>query len=123
MLTAFKQKSAPSPASRDTAGMIAAIFRVMAVIEFSPEGSFLMANPNFSAAVGCDLSEIQGRHHRMFAEPAYAGSEDYRRFWERLNRGEYVAGEFKRSPTAIAKSGCKPATIRSSTLPVESFAS
>ena len=32
----------------------------------------------------------------MFADPAYADSDDYRRFWDRLNRGEFVAGEFKR---------------------------
>lgn len=96
MLIAFKQKSASAPASRDTAGMIAAIDRVMAVIEFSPDGSIITANPNFSAAMGYDLSEVRGRHHRMFADPAYAASDDYRRFWERLNRGEFVAGEFKR---------------------------
>ncbi len=98
MLSAFKQKpsTSHSTSARDTAGMIAAIDKVMAVIEFTPDGSIITANANFSAAMGYELSEIQGRHHRMFAEPAYAASEDYRRFWDRLNRGEFVAGEFKR---------------------------
>ena len=27
---------------------------------------------------------------------AYGASDDYRRFWERLNRGEFISGEFKR---------------------------
>ncbi len=98
MLTAFKPKptSHSSANTRDTAGMIAAIDRVMAVIEFRPDGTILNANGNFSAAMGYDLFEIQGHHHRMFADPAYAASDEYRRFWDRLNRGEFVAGEFKR---------------------------
>ncbi len=98
MLAAFKPKSTlgVSTNARDIAGMISAIDRVMAVIEFRPDGTIITANHNFSAAMGYDLTEIQGCHHRMFAEPAYAASEDYRRFWERLNRGEFVASEFKR---------------------------
>ena len=105
MLAAFKPRPAPhhpvapalpSPPSRDTAGMINAIDRVMAVIEFNTDGSIITANSNFSSAMGYTLDEIQGRHHRMFAEAAYGASEDYRRFWERLNRGEFVSGEFKR---------------------------
>lgn len=88
-------KSSPG-ASGDRAGMIAAINRVMAVIEFTPDGSIITANANFSAAMGYELHEIEGRHHRMFADPAYANSDSYRRFWEQLARGEFIAGEFKR---------------------------
>ena len=68
----------------------------MAVIEFQPDGTIITANENFSAAMGYSLSEIQGRHHRMFVDAGYAASEDYRQFWGRLNRGEFVASEFKR---------------------------
>jgi methyl-accepting chemotaxis protein len=103
MLSAFKTKThaaglraLPAPSARDAAGMITAIDRVMAVIEFHPDGTIITANGNFSSAMGYGLHEIAGRHHRMFADPAYGESEDYRRFWERLNRGEFVAGEFKR---------------------------
>lgn len=84
------------PPPRDTDGMLKALDRVMAVIEFNPDGTIITANGNFSSAMGYALDEIQGRHHRMFADPAYGSSEEYRRFWERLNRGEYVAGEFRR---------------------------
>ncbi|MFX9035020.1 PAS domain-containing protein, partial [Acinetobacter baumannii] len=45
---------------------------------------------------GYRADEIVGRHHRMFVEPAYADSPDYRRFWETLGRGEYQAAEYKR---------------------------
>jgi methyl-accepting chemotaxis protein len=104
MLAAFKPRPAAAPVlpalppapARDVSGMINAIDRVMAVIEFNPDGTIITANANFSSAMGYALDEIQGRHHRMFAEPVYGASDDYRRFWERLNRGEFVAGEFKR---------------------------
>ena len=92
MLTAFK----PRNASTHDAGLVAALDRVMAVIEFHPDGTIIRANPNFATAMGYDLAEIQGRHHRIFASPDYAASEAYRQFWARLNRGEFVAGEFKR---------------------------
>ncbi len=77
-------------------GQIAAIRTSMAVIEFQLDGTVLTANENFLRALGYGLEEIRGRHHRMFVEPAFAASEDYRRFWSALNKGEYQAGEFKR---------------------------
>ncbi|MDI7775480.1 PAS domain-containing methyl-accepting chemotaxis protein [Asticcacaulis sp. EMRT-3] len=80
----------------DVAGKIAAIDRSQAVIEFTPTGDILTANGNFLAAVGYELGEIAGRHHRMFCEPDYVASEAYREFWARLGRGEFQSGEFKR---------------------------
>lgn len=46
--------------------------------------------------MGYALEEIQGKHHRMFVEPAEAGSDAYREFWAALNRGEYQTAEYKR---------------------------
>ncbi len=77
-------------------GKIDAISRAQAMIEFSPDGTVLTANDNFLAVLGYRLDEIQGRRHMMFVDPAYAQSEAYREFWSKLNRGEYVAEEFKR---------------------------
>ena len=76
--------------------MLAALDRATAVIEFEPDGTIITANANFSSAMGYALDEIRGRHHRMFAEPAHTASEGYRHLWDRLNRGEFVTGEFKR---------------------------
>jgi methyl-accepting chemotaxis protein len=73
-----------------------AINKSMAVIEFNMDGTIITANENFLSAVGYRLDEIQGRHHRIFCEPDYANSDAYQLFWARLNRGEYVSGEFKR---------------------------
>jgi methyl-accepting chemotaxis protein len=46
--------------------------------------------------MGYSLDEIRGRHHRMFVEPGYRDSDEYRDFWDRLNRSEYTRAEYKR---------------------------
>ena len=73
-----------------------AISRVQAVIEFSVTGEILTANENFLSTMGYSLSEIQGLHHSMFVDAAYAQSEEYQDFWRKLSRGEFVAAEFRR---------------------------
>ncbi|MDJ0851143.1 MAG: PAS domain S-box protein [Myxococcota bacterium] len=85
----------------DYEGRIAAIDRVQAVIEFELDGTVITANENFLRIFGYGLDEVAGRHHRMFCEPGYAESRDYAEFWQRLGRGEFDSGEFKR----LAKDG------------------
>lgn len=77
-------------------GKVSAIDRAQAVIEFNLDGTIITANKNFCATVGYDLPEIQGQHHRMFCDPEYAATNEYRIFWEKLGRGEFVADEFYR---------------------------
>ena len=71
------------------------------MIEFELDGTITSANPNFLAAMGYTLAEIQGKYHSMFIEPQMRDSADYRAFWSNLNRGEYQTGEYKR----IGKNG------------------
>jgi methyl-accepting chemotaxis protein len=80
----------------DNDGQLKAIHKSQAVIEFAMDGTILGANGNFLQAVGYELDEIQGKHHRLFVEPAYALSHEYEQFWERLRAGEYQAAEYKR---------------------------
>jgi methyl-accepting chemotaxis protein len=80
----------------DYAGQLAAINKSQAVIEFDLTGTILSANPNFLAAMGYTLEEVQGRHHSMFADAAYRDSAEYRAFWLKLGRGEYDAGQYRR---------------------------
>jgi methyl-accepting chemotaxis protein len=80
----------------DLQGQVAAINKSQAVIEFNMDGSIITANPNFLNAMGYRLDEVQGKHHSMFVEPAYRTSSDYRAFWEKLNRGEFDAAQYKR---------------------------
>ena len=75
---------------------IDALHRSQAVIEFSLDGKILTANPNFLAVMGFGLSEIQGKHHRMFCDPGYADSREYREFWEHLGQGEFQSAEYRR---------------------------
>ncbi|MBS0361713.1 MAG: PAS domain-containing methyl-accepting chemotaxis protein [Proteobacteria bacterium] len=86
---------------REDRGMLDAIDRSQAMIQFSLDGVIVNANENFLKTVGYSLSEIQGQHHGMFVDPAYRESADYQAFWAKLARGEYDAGEYKR----IAKGG------------------
>lgn len=90
-----------------------AIDKVQGVIEFNLDGTIITANDNFLNVVGYTLEEIQGKHHSMFAEPAYASSPEYKQFWEKLNRGEFDTGEYKR----IGKGG-KEVWINASYNPV-----
>ncbi|MBO0906254.1 PAS domain-containing methyl-accepting chemotaxis protein [Jiella sp. MQZ13P-4] len=75
---------------------MSAIGKSLAMIEFKPDGTILTANENFCAAMGYDLDEIVGRHHAMFVDPAFAASAEYAAFWEKLSRGEYDTGQYKR---------------------------
>lgn len=73
-----------------------ALSRSQAVIYFEPDGTIIEANDNFLSAMGYRLEEIKGQHHRIFVEPSYASSNEYREFWNKLGRGEFQAAQFKR---------------------------
>ncbi len=73
-----------------------ALNRVQAVIEFNLDGTVITANDNFLATVGYSLDEIVGKHHRMFCEPSYVTTDEYRLFWEKLGRGEFDRAEYRR---------------------------
>jgi methyl-accepting chemotaxis protein len=80
----------------ELAGQLAAINRSQAVIEFTLDGKIITANHNFLRALGYSLGEIKGQHHSMFVDPAYRASTEYEQFWEKLGRGEFDAGRYKR---------------------------
>ncbi|WP_157239756.1 methyl-accepting chemotaxis protein [Catenuloplanes japonicus] len=77
-------------------GKVSAIDRSQAVIEFDLKGNVLRANQLFQETMGYSESEIVGKHHRMFVDAATSSSGEYREFWQRLGRGEFESGEYKR---------------------------
>ncbi len=77
-------------------GVLQAIDRSMAVIEFDLQGHVLRANENFLQAMGYALADVLGRHHRQFCSAALAGSAEYTRFWERLRAGQFFRGQVER---------------------------
>ncbi len=97
----------------DFEGQLNAVSKAQAVIEFNMDGTIITANDNFLHTVGYTLPEIQGKHHRIFVEESFSKSEEYRQFWEKLNRGEFEAAEYKR----IGKGG-KSVWIQASYNPI-----
>jgi len=89
-ITAEKLKNA------EYQGQIAAIGKAQAVISFELDGTIIDANQNFLDTLGYRIEEIRGQHHRMFVEPSYRESADYRAFWEALRQGRFQAAEYKR---------------------------
>jgi len=82
--------------SREHENLINALQRSTAVIEFNLEGEVLTANQRFLDAMGYGLNQIQGKNHRMFCDPTEANSQQYKNFWGKLRRGEFVVDRFKR---------------------------
>ncbi len=73
----------------------------MAVVRLSIDGRLIDANQKFLDIVGYELFELQGRHHSSLVDKTEARGPEYQAFWERLRRGEFVTGQFRR----IAKDG------------------
>ena len=80
----------------DSKGQLEAISKAQAVIEFDLNGTIRTANDNFLSTLGYSLSEVQGKHHSMFVEPATSASGEYRKFWDDLKAGIYQAAQYKR---------------------------
>jgi methyl-accepting chemotaxis protein len=98
---------------RELEAKVAAMERSQAIIEFKLDGTVISANPNFLATLGYTLAEIEGRHHRMFCEPAYVETQAYRDFWRALNNGEFNSDKYLR----LGKGG-RPVWIQASYNPV-----
>ena len=78
------------------AGILTAIDTSYAYIEFSPDGLVLKANGNFCKLLGYAESEIVGKHHRIFVDPAVVNTAAYTNFWADLNAGKTQVDVFKR---------------------------
>jgi len=67
-----------------------------ATIEFDPTGKIIVANKNFLDAMGYTLQEVQGKHHRIFCDPAYTQTDEYSQFWRDLAEGKSFTNEYAR---------------------------
>lgn len=77
-------------------GLIEALGRSMAVVEFSLDGKVLRANDNFLTAMGYRAEQLPGKSHRDFCTPTLTRSADYSQFWSQLQAGKFVSGTFQR---------------------------
>ncbi|MEM6742912.1 MAG: methyl-accepting chemotaxis protein [Pseudomonadota bacterium] len=87
-------------AAIDAQERLDAISSNQAVIEFDNAGVIRHANDNFLQAMGYRLEEIVGRHHRIFMPSGEDQTEEYRRFWAALSRGEPRPGTYRRATKA-----------------------
>jgi len=77
-------------------GLMAALERSMAVVEFDLNGKVLRANDNFLQALGYRPDELSAKSHRDFCLPALTNSAAYGEFWAALRAGKFVSGTFQR---------------------------
>ena len=74
--------------------VVTALDRSLAMIEFTPGGEVVTANGNFLHTMGYTLSQVQGKHHRIFCDDQFYREQPH--FWEELGRGQYKSGLFCR---------------------------
>lgn len=79
---------------KDQEAIILALNKSQAVIEFESNGTIITANDNFLHCVGYSLSQIKGKHHKLFCNADfYQKNPD---FWAELSKGQFKSGRFER---------------------------
>lgn len=71
------------------------------VVMLDMYGVIKSANKNFCDATGYNQGQIKGMNHKKLVPPYYRDSQQYKDFWNKLNQGEIISGEFQR----VGKSG------------------
>ena len=79
---------------QDKEAVLQALNRSQAVIEFTADGIILSANQNFLDTMHYQLTDIIGKHHRIFCYDEFY--QDNPRFWQRLAEGQHASGRFQR---------------------------
>ncbi len=82
--------------NEEEAARLTAMEENYAIISFKTDGTIIHANNNFLKALGYGLSEVVGKHHRIFCKSAYVNSAEYEKFWKDLNSGRSNIDEFER---------------------------
>ncbi|WP_223066859.1 methyl-accepting chemotaxis protein [Paenibacillus caui] len=67
--------------------VLAALEQSLAMIEFNIQGEVLWANENFAHAMGYQMSELEGMHHRQFCTAEFVNSSEYESLWNNLRKG------------------------------------
>ena len=93
--------------------LVNAIQLSQGIIEFNMDGTIITANQTFLDLMEYSLAELEGKHHQIFCSKSYRNSQEYKDFWEKMNRGEFDVGEYIR----FAKNG-EAVYIRASYNPI-----
>lgn len=76
--------------------VLSSIKECVAVIEFDTQGNIVDANGLFLSAMGYELDEIKGKHHRIFCSDKETASAEYQSHWRALAEGQSKSGNFRR---------------------------
>lgn len=68
----------------------------LALILFDTQGIATWVNDNFARAMGYQVQEIVGMHHRIFCAPEFAASREYEAFWANLRKGKAFQDKIQR---------------------------
>ncbi len=96
--------------------LVAAISSRTPMIEYDLEGNILGANDTWERATGFKVSEVRGKHHRMFVPAEERDTPEYRAFWEKLRQGEVQSAVYRR----VAKDG-RPIWVEATFYPVRNL--
>jgi PAS domain S-box-containing protein len=95
----FLNKTKIKEAKIDT--QLKAINNSNLIVTLGIDGTILSANQNFLNVVGYSENEILNGKHSDLCTADFKSSKEYKIFWEKLRKGEFVSGEFER----IGKNG------------------
>ena len=76
-------------------GMLDALDRSQAVVEFSAEGNVLNANENFLKITGYDIEEIRGKSHKVLTSSDDKTLAANRELWSQMKEGNFQTGEYR----------------------------
>jgi PAS domain S-box-containing protein len=71
------------------------------VVVLDAKGNILKVNENFCNLTGYSKQEVEGLHHARMVRKDVARSKEYREFWKKLRKGQFVKDKFER----ISKDG------------------
>ncbi|CAH0525290.1 Biofilm dispersion protein BdlA [Vibrio hippocampi] len=92
----FTKKQKPETKSSHSDNVYHSLKKHVAWIEFNPEGIIQDASELFLDVVGYSLTEVIGKHHKIFCDDSYVRSAIYHRFWQDLASGASKEGTFDR---------------------------
>jgi len=78
-----------------TRAHIAAIGRLRAYLELTTDGTIVSANDNFLRVIGRSMNDLRGQKHSVIESDDAGSRNEMRTAWDRLARGEAVAGQFR----------------------------
>lgn len=81
--------------ARKNTGILEAIDRAQASVDFTPDGKIADANQNMIDLIGFDLADLKGHHVDVLVGGATSGALVQAEFWKSLANGETQGGQFK----------------------------